>query len=131
MSIDEQVEYLNRTITCFLAPSKIHGIGVFALRDIKDREKLYCQEYERQPFKIPFDRMKKEVNAWELIQSYHPTITVGGHFMSPSEATLLVSYINFSENPNYHRALDIALRDIKKGEEITEDYGEYTYLLKK
>ena len=131
MSEDEQIEYLNRTLVCYLAPSKIDGVGVFALRDIKDREKLYCQEYERKPFKIPFERMKKEVNAWKLIQSYNPTITVNGFFMSPSEATLLVSYINYSDNPNYHRALDIALRDIKKGEEITEDYGEYTYLLKK
>ena len=39
MDIDQQIAELNEEIRCHLKPSSIHGIGVFALRDIKKGEK--------------------------------------------------------------------------------------------
>lgn len=32
--------YLNKTVWCKLGPSKIHGVGVFAIRDILKGQKL-------------------------------------------------------------------------------------------
>ena len=36
----EQIMELSSTVKCKLAPSNIHGIGVFAIRDIKKGEKF-------------------------------------------------------------------------------------------
>ena len=42
MDIDQQIAELNNEEKCYIAPSLIQGIGVFALRDLKAGEKLYC-----------------------------------------------------------------------------------------
>ena len=41
MSIDQQISELNEEVRCHIKPSPIHGVGVFALHDLKKGEKLY------------------------------------------------------------------------------------------
>ena len=42
MTIEEQIAELNEEVKCHIAPSPIHGIGVFTLCDVTRGEKLYC-----------------------------------------------------------------------------------------
>ena len=42
--IKDQIDFLNKTVKCKLGISKIHNIGVFAIRNIEKGEKLYCLE---------------------------------------------------------------------------------------
>lgn len=117
----KQIQTLNNTVKCKLAPSKIHGVGVFAIRNIRKGEKLYCQETKRLWLSIPFKdfhNIREEIR--ELIIQRYPSVKEGSMFLSPNADALLQSFMNESDNPNYKD--DIALKDIKKREEITENY---------
>lgn len=125
---ERQIYELNATVKCKLAPSKIHGIGVFAIRDIQKGERLYVRPDASQSpelrvwYKVPFGSFGKlfpEVR--ELILDRWPSVVNGGLFTSPNEQWPVL-WMNHSDDPNYESKTDSALRDIRKGEEITEDY---------
>lgn len=122
MTVDEQIKHLNETVKCTLRPSPIHGIGVFALRDIKKGEKLGCnQDTDTQVYDIPPERLielRPEIRA--LILDRWPQIEGGRSFASPNQDALMMSFMNYSKTPNAQG--DKAIKDIKAGEEITEDY---------
>lgn len=116
------IELLNEVVKIKLAPSPIHGVGVFAMRDIKKGEKLYTDIIPHQ-FDIPYkDLNKLDSEIKEIILGHFPLITVGSHFMYP--VTKMSAYLNHSYSPNYDAKKDKALYKIKKGEEITENYTE-------
>ena len=124
MNKEEQIIHLNSTVKCKLAPSPIHGIGVFAIRDIMKDEKLHCHLGEKpQWFTLSWGNLSKlfpEVE--ELVKQRWASIVNGSHFLSPNDDVILILYMNHSKDPNYNNRTDLALKDIKKGEEITEDY---------
>ena len=120
MSNEEQIDNLNAMVKVKIAPSPIGGVGVFAIRDISKGQKLYCNFFPFQ-FSLPYSSFGKlfpEVR--ELLLERWPTITMGSKFFYPE--TCLQAYINHSQEPNYDCVNDIALKDIKVGEEVTEDY---------
>ena len=117
---DSQIDNLNSRVKVKLAPSKIQGVGLFAIRDINKGDKLYANVFP-QAYKLPYGGLKKlfpEIR--EIILDRWPRAVNSEGFMWPD--TFLQGYINHSEDPNYDCINDIALRDIKTGEEITEDY---------
>ena len=120
--MDEDIKELNQKTKCTLAPSKIHGIGVFALRDIKKEEKLYCvpeDTMQRKWYEIPYEKLNELLpEIREIILSRWPTVINGSAFHFPD--VWLMSFMNHSSEPNSEK--DFALRNISKGEEITEDY---------
>lgn len=123
-SIEAQIKELNSTVKCSIRPSKIAGVGVFALRDIKQGEKLYLLpgDYPRW-FAVPYERFNEiRPEVREVILARWPSVVLGSMFRSPNDDCLLASFVNHSDNPNYDQKTDSALRDIAKGEEITEDY---------
>ena len=129
---EKQIIELNRTVKCTLALSKIHGIGVFAIRDIKRGEKLYCiiESPERKWYTVlykDFDKLIPEVK--DLILQRWPAVVNGSPFLSPNEVYPSL-FMNHSEDPNYRSLDDTALRDIYVGEEVTEDYGQVPNLCK-
>ena len=114
----QEIEKLNNEIKCTLAPSAIHGIGVFALRDIQKGEKLFCTE-PSEWYTVPFDAfsdLRSEIR--DLILERWPLVRKGAPFLAPD--VWLMSFMNHAEDANSQE--DTALRDIAKGEEITEDY---------
>lgn len=116
----EQIRELNHYVRTKLAPSNIDGVGVFALRDIKKGEPLFTDMMTKL-YNLPyseFDKLRPEV-AENLLQSF-PLIVKGSAFAYPLTRTQ--AFLNHSEEPNYDAMTDIALRDIKAGEEVTEDY---------
>ena len=120
MNQDQQIDRLNTILKVTLAPSKIHGVGVFAIRDILQGERLYLDQYP-QPFNVPYSSFGKlfpEVR--QLILEHWPSVVNGQLFAQPD--TRHLCYMNHSLHPNYSRLTDTAREDIKCGEEITEDY---------
>jgi len=95
--------------------SKIHGKGVFANRNFKKggvvidysscSEKLTREQMEKTPQEKKKFISQIDDNTWIL-------------FKSPGK------YVNHSCNPNTESRnnADIAIKDIKKGEEITANY---------
>jgi len=124
MTVEEQIKELNETVKCKLAPSKVHGVGVFSVRDIKKGERLHCKSFERMWFVVPYERfneIKEEVK--ELILQRWPLVQQGNIFLSPNDDARLISFMNDGgEESNYDARTDKALRDIVKGEEVLEDY---------
>lgn len=118
--LNEQIVLLNDIVKIRLAPSPIHGVGVFMMRDAKKGEKLYTDIIPHQ-FDLPynkFDKLDPEIR--DIILGHFPLVTQGSHFMYP--VTKYSAFLNHSDNPNYDAKEDKTLKVIKKGEEVTEDY---------
>jgi hypothetical protein len=122
-----------RECYCRLQPSKIHGIGVFAVRDIPKG---------RNPFKtIPkyADFGYVRITEDELDALPHMLsgtiralfIPTDGVMHIPNHGTNVIRlncYLNHSASPNMHtkNGYDFtALRKILVGEELTVDYRTY------
>ena len=114
---------LNDTVKLTIAPSDIHGVGVFAIRDIKKDEDLYTHGSPEKKLYRPKDLegLKPEVKA--LILQRWLIAEKGGTFLNPHDDAWLTSFINHSCTPNMDKHTDKANKDIKKGEEITIDYN--------
>lgn len=116
----EAIELLNEIVKLRLAPSSINGVGVFAMRDMKKGETLYTDIIPHQ-FDVPYAKLKlltPEIR--DILLGHFPLITEGSHFMYP--VTKMSAFLNHSDTPNYDAKKDVALRKIKAGEEVTEDY---------
>ena len=119
---EDQINRLNAMVKLRIAPSPIHGVGIFAIRDLVKGEKLWATEFPR-PYKISpsnLDKLFPEVK--QLILERNCRAVLGEAFMYPDMNHQ--AYTNHSDEPNYDCQLDMALRDIKGGEEITENYKQ-------
>lgn len=113
---------LNRETWARIAPSTIHGVGVFAIADIDKGQKLYLDQLPNF-YDLPysnFGELRPEVR--QILLERWPQIVTGSKFISPD--TRYQAYMNHSDDPNYDAFVDVALRDIKVGEEIVEDYRQ-------
>ena len=124
-------QLLNSTVWCTIAPSPVHGVGVFAIRDIPKGQKLNCQNISRMGVLriIPSELEKLLPEIKKLILQRWPIVTNTGYFQSPNDDVFLLAFMNHSEFPNYDKVNDITFRDIKKGEEIFEHYGDFVSII--
>ncbi len=107
---------------CTLKSSPIHGIGVFALTDIPKGTKVLYQydtivthDLDESEFRALPTHVQRSV--------LDKTVFIEGErfsFLDPHSATDFRSYMNHSDTPNTDGIH--ALRFIKEGEELTEDY---------
>jgi len=120
MKWKEAFEVLNDTVSTKLAPSKIAGVGVFALRDMKKGEKLYLDSIPNM-YDLPYSKVNKlKPEIRDILLGHFPQIINGSHFWFPVNS--MQAFLNHDINPNYDAVNDKALRKIKAGEELTEDY---------
>jgi len=113
-----------------LKPSPVHGIGVFALRDIpKGCKTLFSRnvgEWIRVPItdidQLP-DQTRNMVETYCLYDETHYYLPDYGFKVMD-----LVNYLNHSSSPNVISVNDgeyfESLREIKEGEELLVNYGE-------
>lgn len=114
-----------------LKPSRLHGIGVFAVRPIKKGTYIFPEDNDRMIW-VPYERIRKlSPSLKELYDDF--SIIRDGKYGSPRRFDRLTPswYLNESRNPNV--AADktyrfYAKRDIKDGEELTVDYKTYSEL---
>ena len=123
---EEEIYCLNRMVKIKLAPSPIHGVGVFSIQPIYKGERLYADVFP-QVYKLKYGDFHKKVGEQqlypevaELILSQAPQIVNGSHFQYPN--LFFQAWVNHSDSPNYDAKNDIALCDIGAGVELTEDY---------
>jgi len=120
-------QHLKHEVYCKLGVSKIHGVGVFALRDIpKGTLPLLSmasrkeKKFSRAELKELPSSVRKHLADFCLIE--------GGRVFVPEigmNAVNISVYLNHSKTPNLFfnkQELLEAQRDITRGEELTIDY---------
>lgn len=125
--VKRQIEHLNSTVWCRLAPSLIHGVGVIAIRNIPKGTRITdIERYSFYPnirkYRIPqeyFNLIEKEIREIILDRTIFEETDIL-EFFSPNADADIQSFMNHSEKPNSTGTH--ATRDIRKGEEITEDF---------
>ena len=128
---DEEIRIVQTIIECTycrIKPSKVNGVGVFAIRNIASKTSLFpeCARYDKQ-FKV-----KKELfdssddNVKEMVYDFFSHRD--GFFYIPYRTLNSLSmggYINHSDSPNAkfdERGSVCSIKDIEKGDEISIDY---------
>lgn len=111
------MENLNKQVKCSLGVSNIHGIGVFAIRDITKGEELF--KYNELYLEVDIEKLEPCVKKVVLDRNvfYNKIKNVIKH---PNAEVDYVVFMNHSDNPNSDGVF--ALRDILSGEEIMETY---------
>lgn len=121
------IDQLNNSVWATLKPSKIHGIGVFAIRDIPKDTRITNYSIHKindttlyrvkvEDFESILPDIRELILDRNMFQDWQDTF----NFYSPNCEQTLQSFTNHSNDPN--SSAMIALREIKKGEEITQDY---------
>jgi len=130
MTREELLKELSEETFITLKPSPVHGIGVFALRDIpKGCKTLFSRnvgEWIRVPIsdidQLP-DQTRNMVETYCLYDETHYYLPDYGFKVMD-----LVNYLNHSSTPNVISVNDgeyfESLREIKEGEELLVNYGE-------
>jgi len=127
-SEEEQAAELRRTVWCRIGSSKVHGVGVIAIRDIKKGQRIFCNLKKPTRYRISFANLKKYLDfgeykpIYDIILERWPNVVNEAPFVSPNDDALLKSFMNHSDDPNYSSFADVALKDIKAGEEVFENY---------
>lgn len=113
-----------------LRPSKHHGVGVFAIRDINKGTYIFYGD-DDDVIWVNKDKLKgvpKDIR--KLYEDFCIIKNKGTLYGCPKNFNLLTVawYLNESKNPNVGCDQEyrfFALREIKKGEELTVDYKTY------
>jgi hypothetical protein len=130
---EEVIKHLSRNVKTKIGVSSIDGVGVFAIRDIKQYEEVFpIWNYESGIYLIPNDRLNEIPNeVVELLDRYFINDECGYKVIRLFKGFNFTfhgfSYCN-SAWPNEHNVNitnnGIAMIDIKAGEEILEWYYE-------
>jgi|SRR6266852_1439132 len=112
-----------------LKPSKIHGVGVFAIRDIPKGTAVFAEDDDDIVWvdKAVTDDLPEELKT--LYDDF--CIIKGDKYGCPEnfDKLTIAWYLNNSDEPNVAADKDYrfyALRDIKAGEELTASYRTYS-----
>ena len=132
MATKKEVLNCLKNTYCKLKPSKIEGVGVFAVRDIPQNINPFLGVKNQRWYEFKLSELKsldkeilKMVDNFFVIEKnktvYIPRLGLNTMDMS--------FYVNNSKNPNI-KTIDggltfITLRKIKKGEEIVVSYATY------
>jgi hypothetical protein len=123
----DTVEYLNSTVWATVKPSPVHGVGVIAIRDIPKGTRYTdfqmlgqaaVYTLERTAFNRLLPEIRELILDRSLVHAGLPII-----FTSPNAQADLRAFMNHGSTPNTDGF--VTLRDIKAGEELTEDYTSF------
>lgn len=128
MNKSSLLSHLKHEVYCRLKPSKIHGIGIFAIKKIPKGTDPFPHAPSHKSIVFKKEELKDlDIEVKKII---HDLLVFEGdtvHIPACGINCLDVSfYINHSDTPNtgYSESKEnlIALRDIEAGEELTADY---------
>lgn len=123
---------------CRLQPSKIEGIGVFAIRDIpaninpfQESKNQRWHEFKTSQLKKLDKEVRKMIDDFYVIEK-DKTVMIPEYALDGMSTSF---FVNHSASPNL-KTIDegfifITLRKIKKGEELTIAYDTYDHKYKK
>jgi len=109
-------------VKTYLSKSRIHGLGVFAGQSIRKDAKIWR-------FVYGFDRYYTRKRLAKLPKAARDFVKLHG-YQWKNEILLSMDYdtfMNHSESPNtyYRNGFVLARSNIRKGEEITNDYRAF------
>ena len=125
---DETRHVPHREVSTRLRPSKIHGVGVFALKDIRQGTKLFGYDLDEMWWIKQDDTKKLPKQIKKLYEDF--AVLKDGRYGCPINFNRLTMswYLNESKYPNVHCDSNYnftALKNIRAGEELTVDYLSY------
>jgi SET domain-containing protein len=131
------IDDLIHHVYCRIQPSKVHGVGVFAIRDIPKGTEVFKSMANHSsdpeisvPAELIFQNSKIEPGVKQIIKdfmTFHDG-QVDMLFNGLNEINISF-YLNHSNTPNINTEdglIFTAKRDIKAGEELFSDYHQYT-----
>ena len=130
MTKDQLLQELRAETFITIKPSTVHGIGVFAIRDIpKDCSTIFSRNVGNW-IKVPIAEIETlPEHSKSLVETY--CLYDEENYYLPDygfKVMDLVNYLNHSNEPNIESVNDgenfIALRDIKAGEELFVSYHD-------
>lgn len=112
-----------------LGPSPIHGVGVFAVRDIPRGTPVFGDD-DQPVIRVPA-RLVRRLRAESRTLYEDFCVLRGNEYLCPPSFNLLTVswYLNHSDTPNTRCDQDlrfVATKRIRKGEEVTADYRTYS-----
>ena len=131
--MNKLIQYLKNEIWFRAGPSGIHGVGLFAIRDIPKGTDIMV-EFDgkgKTYFSIEKAQMQDiHPNVRRLWKDYWQNNDIWQHiYLPPNYKRIHIFYVNHSDKPNCdlncginHLSL-ITNKDIKEGDEIFEDYN--------
>ena len=130
MTKEELLEELSKDTYVTLKPSSIHGIGVFAIRDIPKGCRQIFSNPPAEWLKIPIAEIEQlPGHSRNLVETY--CLYDEDHYFVPDygfKVMDIVSYLNHSSTPNIisinHGEYFEAVVDIPAGTELMVNYGE-------
>ncbi len=126
------LNHLKNDIYVRIKKSGVHGVGLFAIRDIPKGANPFASLHK--PSYIPFNdaELKKSLpeEIYTMIDEYcgkeQNTLYIPIHGFNPIDLPYL---INHSDTPNVSVDPDgenfVTMREIKKGEELFSDFSTY------
>jgi len=126
----ENINYINSTVWATLKKSSIHGIGVFAIRDIPKGTKL-SDNNVTEPINLKhFTFNKKQLRLIRpeilnliLDRTIFPKGIEEVTIVSPNSNYTLTAFCNHSSESNCDSIY--AIKDIKQDEEILTDFNSF------
>lgn len=128
MTKDELLDELSHHTYAILKPSTVHGIGVFASRDIPKGCRDIFSKGHGKWIKLPIKEVEKlPVHSKDLVETY--CVFDEEHYFVPDygfKVMDMVNYLNHSQSPNIisiNEGEDFeALKDIPAGSELLINY---------
>lgn len=117
---ETQINHLNSKIWCRIGQSKIHGVGIIAIRTIpKGTDIDHSGDYYSIQTKN-FKQIKKEIRNLILDRTLFDNKEDEISFHCPNHDAKLQAFMNHSKTPNFNGWE--TTKQIKKGEEVTKDF---------
>jgi len=130
----QKIKILNnlKNTYCRLRPSKIEGVGIFAIRNIPNGTDPFYGSPKRKWHKLkPQDYKNLDKEIKKMIGDFF-AMDKNGAFSIPEHGLNGIDisfFLNTSKKPNVKTIDDgtnfITTRKIKKGEELTVSYADY------
>lgn len=129
MNREELLKELRDDIYVMLKPSPVHGIGVFAIRDIPKGCRTIFSGHKNDWITLPIAEVEKlPEHSRNLVETY--CLYDEENYYVPDygfKIMDMVNYLNHSSTPNVESVHDgeyfEALTDIPAGTELLVDYG--------
>jgi len=134
--LEDVMHHLKNNIKTKIGVSTIHGVGVFAITDIKEGEQVFPKwEWESGIYVIPNNRLKEiPTQVLDLLDMYFINDECGYKIIRLFKGLNFIansySFCNSAYNTEFEENISfdgVALRGIQNGDEILEWYEENIY----